>query len=120
MVADTGAALEYLTYLRDTFGGNWQLAIAAYNCGKGNVSRAIKPNKAAGKRTDFWNLKLPNETRAYVPRLLAMTRIVADPEKYGLSIEGIPDAPYFLQVETGGQISIAVAAALAGVTTEAM
>lgn len=120
VVAATGAALDYLTYLRDMFDGNWLHAIAAYNCGEGNVSRAIKRNRAAGKRTDFWNLKLPNETRAYVPRLLAMSRIVADPEKYGLSIEGIPDAPYFLQVETGGQISIEVAAELAGVTTEQM
>jgi membrane-bound lytic murein transglycosylase D len=120
VVAATGAALDYLTYLRDMFDGNWLHAIAAYNCGEGNVSRAIKRNKAAGKRTDFWNLNLPAETRAYVPRLLAMTRIVADPEKYGLSIEGIPDTPYFLQVETGGQISIAVAAELAGVTTEQM
>jgi len=60
------------------------------------------------------------ETRAYVPRLLAMSRIVADPEKYGLAIEGMSDEPFFIRVETGGQISMEVAAELAGVTTEEM
>jgi membrane-bound lytic murein transglycosylase D len=121
VVAATNAALDYLTYLHDLFDGNWLHAIAAYNCGEGNVKKAIRRNRAAGKRTDFWNLKLPAETRGYVPRLLAMTRIVAEPEKYGLmTIEGIPDAPYFVKVETGGQISIEVAAELAGITTEEM
>ena len=120
MVAATGAALDDLTYLNDMFAGDWLMAIAAYNCGEGNVAKAIRRNKSAGKRTDFWNLKLPAETRAYVPRLLAMTRIVASPEEYGLAIEGIPDIPYFEAVETGGQISIEVAAELAGITTEQM
>jgi len=120
VVAATQAALDYLTYLHDMFDGDWLNAIAAYNCGEGNVSRAIRRNRAAKKKTDFWNLKLPAETRAYVPRLLAMRDIVANPEKFGLSIEGMPDIPYFVTVETGGQISIEVAAELAGVTTEEM
>jgi membrane-bound lytic murein transglycosylase D len=120
VVAATQAALDYLEYLHDMFGGDWLHAIAAYNCGEGNVSRAIKRAKAAKKRTDFWNLKLPAETRGYVPRLLAMSRIVADPEVHGLSIEGMPDEPYFQRVETGGQISIEVAAELAGISTAEM
>ena len=120
VVAATQAALDYLTYLHDLLGGDWLNAIAAYNCGEGNVSRAIRRNRSAKKKTDFWNLKLPAETRTYVPRLLAMRNIVADPEKFGLSIEGIPDVPYFLKVETGGQISMEVAAELAGVTTQEM
>jgi membrane-bound lytic murein transglycosylase D len=93
VVAATQAALDYLQYLNDMFEGDWLHAIAAYNCGEGNVSRAIKRNLAARKRTDFWNLKLPAETQGYVPRLLAMSRIVADPELYGLSIEGMRDEP---------------------------
>jgi membrane-bound lytic murein transglycosylase D len=120
VVAATQAALDYLTYLHGMFGGDWLLAIAAYNCGEGNVSRAIRRNRAAKKKTDFWNLKLPAETRTYVPRLLAMRDIVANPEKFGLSIEGMPDIPYFVKVETGGQISIEVAAELAGITTAEM
>jgi membrane-bound lytic murein transglycosylase D len=120
VVAATQAALDYLTYLHNLLGGDWLNAIAAYNCGEGNVSRAIKRNRAAKKKIDFWNLKLPAETRTYVPRLLAMRDIVANPEKFGLSIEGIPDIPYFIKVETGGQISMEVAAELAGITTQEM
>jgi membrane-bound lytic murein transglycosylase D len=120
VVSATQAALDYMEYLHGMFDGDWLLAIAAYNCGEGNVSKAVRRNRAAGKRIDFWNLKLPAETRGYVPRLLAMTRVMANPERYGLSIEGIPDEPYFKRVETGGQISIEVAAELAGITTEEM
>jgi membrane-bound lytic murein transglycosylase D len=120
VVAATQAALDYLMALHDMFDGDWLQAIAAYNCGEGNVARAIRRNQAAHKKTDFWNLKLPAETRSYVPRLLAMRDIVANPEKYGLSIEGMPDIPYFAKVETGGQISMEVAAELAGITTEEM
>src|SRR5690606_7476608 len=118
--AATQGALDYLTYLHDLFDGDWLHAIAAYNTGEGNMARAIRRNKADKKRVDFWNLRIAAETRGYVPRLLAMAAIVAEPEKYGLSIEGIPDKPYFEQVETGGQISIEVAAELAGITTEQM
>ncbi len=120
IVAATRAALDYLTYLHDLFGGDWLLAIAGYNCGEANVQKAIRRNKSAGKRTDFWNLRLPSETRGYVPRLLAISRIVAKPEDYGLAIVGIPDEPYFEAVETGGQISIEVAAELAGISTDEM
>jgi membrane-bound lytic murein transglycosylase D len=120
VVAATQGALDYLTYLYEHFDGDWLHAIAAYNSGEGNVARAIRKARSAKKRIDFWNLSLPAETRSYVPRLLAMARIVAEPEKYGLSIEGMPDQPYFVQVETGGQISIEVAAELAGITTEQM
>jgi membrane-bound lytic murein transglycosylase D len=118
VVAATQAALDYLQYLHDMFDGDWLLAVAAYNCGEGNVSRAVRRNKSAHKPTDFWNLKLPKETRDYVPRLLAMSRIVANPERYGLEIEGMLDEPYFIRAETGGQISMEVAAELAGVSTE--
>ena len=120
VVAATQAALDYLQYLHDMFDGDWLLAIGAYNCGEGNVSRAVKANKRAGRRTDFFSLKLPAETRGYVPRLLAMSRIVANPEEYGLAIIGMPDEPYFQRVETGGQINMAVAAELAGISTEEM
>jgi membrane-bound lytic murein transglycosylase D len=120
VVAATNAALDYLTYMNEMFDGDWLHAIAGYNTGEGNVGKAIRRNKNEKKRIDFWNLRLAAETRAYVPKLLAMARVVADPQKYGLSIEGIADTPYFEQVETGGQISIEVAAELAGISTEQM
>jgi membrane-bound lytic murein transglycosylase D len=80
-VAATRAALDYLQELHDEFNGDWLLAIAAYNCGELAVSRAIERNERAGKPTDFWHLKLPTETRGYVPELLAMRRLVADPAR---------------------------------------
>ena len=118
VVASTRAALDYLQSLHDSLDGDWLLAIAAYNCGEGNVQRAINRNLRQGKPIDFWHLKLPTETRAYVPKLLAMRRIVASPALYGLEFSQIDDEPYFVQVSTGGQIDLQVAAKIAGITKE--
>jgi membrane-bound lytic murein transglycosylase D len=116
VMESTRAALDYLQALNTEFNGDWLLAIAAYNCGELNVERAVARNQAAGLPTDFWNLKLPAETRAYVPKLLAMGRVVAHPERYGLSFNKIPNQPYFAKVDTKGQISMHVAAEIAGLT----
>jgi len=113
----TRAALDYLEWLAKMFDGDWLLAVAAYNCGEMAVARQVKANLAAGKPIDFWNLKLPAETRAYVPRLLAMSRLVNKPANYGLEFSDIPNEPYFVAVETGGQIDMAVAAELSGLAT---
>jgi len=114
----TRAALDYLQYLHDEFNGDWLLAVAAYNCGEMNVERAVDANKAAGKPIDFWSLRLPRETQAYVPKLLAMKRLAADPESYGLAFSPIPNQPYFTRVQTKGQINLKLAAEIAGVTPE--
>jgi membrane-bound lytic murein transglycosylase D len=114
VVASTRAALDYLQSLHDEFDGDWLLAIAAYNCGAGNVQRAVSRNQRHGRPIDFWHLKLPTETRAYVPKLLAMRRIVADPGSFGLEFSQIPDEAYFTQVATGGQIDMQVVAEIAG------
>jgi membrane-bound lytic murein transglycosylase D len=116
VMESTRAALDYLQALNTEFNGDWLLAIAAYNCGEMNVERAVARNQAAGLPTDFWSLKLPAETRAYVPKLLAMGRVVAHPERYGLSFNKIPNQPYFAKVDTRGQISMHVAAEIAGLT----
>jgi membrane-bound lytic murein transglycosylase D len=118
VVAATGAALDYLEALHDEFDGDWLLAVAAYNCGERTVERAVRNNRAAGKPIDFWNLKLPAETRAYVPKLLAMSRLVANPGDYGLEFSVIPNVAHFQRVDTGGQIDLKIAAELAGVTVE--
>jgi len=112
----TRAALDYLQALHDEFDGDWLLAVAAYNCGELTVSRAIERNQRLGKPTDFWHLKLPTETRGYVPELLAMRRLVANPERYGLEFSRIADEPYFVAISTGGQIDLKVVADLAGVS----
>lgn len=118
VVESTRAALDYLQTLHDMFDGDWLLAIAAYNCGEMNVARAVARNNRAGLPTDFWHLKLPTETRAYVPKLLAMRRLVADPSSYGLEFSSIPDQAYFTPIDTGGQVNLQVIAELAGITTE--
>jgi membrane-bound lytic murein transglycosylase D len=114
----TRAALDYLQALHDEFNGDWLLAIAAYNCGELTVTRAVERNERRGLPTDFWHLKLPTETRGYVPELLAMRRIVATPARYGLSLEGLPDEPYFVQVDTGGQIALKVVAQIANISVD--
>jgi len=117
VVESTRAALDYLQFLYQEF-GDWLLAIAAYNCGEHKVASAIAANRAAGRDTDFWSLKLPRETRSYVPKLLAMKRLVADPGAHGLAFSSIVNKPYFERVETHGQIDLKLAAELAGITYE--
>ena len=120
VVDSTRAALDYLQMLHKQFDGDWLLAIAAYNSGEGNVHKAIKRNRKAGKATDFWHLNLPRETRAYVPKLLAVKRMFDDPERYALEIETIPNTPYFEIINSGGQIDLALAANLAGISMDAL
>ncbi|MBC7984693.1 MAG: LysM peptidoglycan-binding domain-containing protein [Candidatus Obscuribacterales bacterium] len=118
VVESTRAALDYLQFLADEFDGDWHLAVAAYNSGEGGVGRRIKKNLTKGKSTDFFNLDLPRETRAYVPKLLALRRIVAEPEKYGLEFGHIANQPYFAKVELDSPIDLGVAAELADLDKE--
>ena len=118
IVESTRAALDYLQSLHDEFNGDWLLAIAAYNCGEALVERAVNMNRAAGRPVDFWDLWLPRETKAYVPKLLAMKRLVLDPEGYGLAFSPIPNQPYFARVPTQGQVNLRIAAEIAGISPE--
>ncbi|XHS76621.1 transglycosylase SLT domain-containing protein [Burkholderiaceae bacterium UC74_6] len=112
VLASTNAALDYLTRLYKQF-GDWHLALAAYNWGQGNVAKAIARNERAGLPTDFESLKLPDETRYYVPKLQAVKNIVMAPGNYGLSLPGIENHPYFLTVRIERDIDVALAARLA-------
>ena len=114
VIESTRASLDYLQALHDQFDGDWLLAIAAYNVGENSVQRELDYNRAHGKPTDFWHLKLPAETRAYVPKLLALKRLMAEPERYGLEFAVIPNEPYFAVIDTGSQIDLKIAAQLAG------
>jgi membrane-bound lytic murein transglycosylase D len=116
----TDAALNYLQYLNRYFNGDWYLAIAAYNGGEGTVSRAVKRNADAGRPADFFSLNLKAETRDYVPKLLAISRIVANPPAYGLSFAAIPNQPYFDVVDPGKQIHLGEASELAGISRDDM
>jgi membrane-bound lytic murein transglycosylase D len=115
ILASTDAALDYLDRLAKRFDGDWELALAAYNAGGGTVSRAIRRNHQRNQPTDYWSLDLPRETRAYVPKLIAISQIVLEPERYGLTLQPIANAPYFTVIDTGGQLDLQVAADMAGV-----
>jgi membrane-bound lytic murein transglycosylase D len=112
VVAATEGALDYLQALYADF-GDWYLALAAYNWGEGAVHRAIAANEKRGKPTDYLSLKMPAETRSYVPKLQAVKNIVTDPERYDLSLADIPDAPYFTVVRTNRKMDVKAAAELA-------
>ena len=120
VVAATGAALDYLEALNAEFGGDWLLALAAYNSGERNVARAVERNRKAGKPTDFWSLAphLPRETRGYVPSLLAVAELLDNAEQYDIRWQPIPDVPYFQRVDIDGQIDLATAASLADLSMD--
>lgn len=111
--ASTNAALDYLTYLQSYFGGDWMLAIAAYDAGEGTLQNAVRRNEREDRNTDFFSLQLPLETRSYVPRLLALAAIISNPSRYGITLPNISDHPYIQQVDIGVPINLAQAAQLA-------
>ena len=113
VLAATTSALDYLQKLYDEF-GDWQLALAAYNWGEGNVRRAVARNKAKGLPTDYASLTgMPAETQNYVPKLQAVKNIVTEPAKYNLSLGDVPDAPFFTVVKTTLKMDVKRAAELA-------
>jgi membrane-bound lytic murein transglycosylase D len=112
VMASTQAALDYLEKLNKEFDGDWHLALAAYNAGEGTINRMQGRNRKHNKPTDYQSLKLKRETVNYVPKLIAMANIVADPDKYGVKLADIPNRPYFARVETDAQIDLGVVAKL--------
>ncbi|RZG64912.1 LysM peptidoglycan-binding domain-containing protein [Acinetobacter bouvetii] len=100
VVESTRAAYEFLGSLYNQF-GSWELALASYNAGPGRIQQAINRNKAAGLPTDYWSLKLPQETMNYVPRFLAVAQIIKNPDAYGVSLPPIANRPHFREVMVG-------------------
>lgn len=99
VAASTQAATRYLSFLKQHFNGDWLLALAAYNCGLGAVDEAINRNIAEGLDTDYWSLRLPEETQEYVPRFLALSSIFANPAAHGLKLAPVRNEPYFVKVK---------------------
>ncbi len=117
--AATKAALKYLSHLQGLFGGDWLLALAAYNAGEGAVQRAILANQKAGLGTNFWDLNLPAETKAYVPKVLALSRVIADPGIHGVVLRKISTLPYLARIEVqGDSVPLAQTLACVGMTWE--
>lgn len=120
IVASTDAALDYLQFLHDKFDKDWLLAVSAYNFGEGSIQRAIDANRSKGLATDFWHLNLREETRTYVPRLLALSKIIAEPQRYGISLYSIPDRAYFAAADSKGPLDLTKASRLAKVDLDEM
>lgn len=114
-VESTRAAFDYLSKLYESF-HDWSLVLASYNAGPGTVSRAIKRNLAAGLPTDYWSLRLPAETMAYVPRFLAVVSLFREPERFGVTLPSIPNRPYFRSVDIDGAMTLNDAAELTGLS----
>lgn len=120
IIASTDAALRLLENLNQRFDGDWLHTLAAYNCGARRVERAILTNRTHGRSTDFWSLDLPQATRHYVPRLLAVARIVAAPEQYRISLPEIPHNAGFATVSVKQQLSLNTAAELGGLDMDTL
>lgn len=114
--AATDAALSYLQYLYGLF-GDWSLALAAYNWGEGNVGKAVKRAQLAGMDPTYENLHMPNETRNYVPKLLAVRNIIDNPQAFGINLVSVPNRPYFEAISIDQPIDIDTAARLANIST---
>lgn len=117
VLQSTDAALDYLQRLHSQF-GSWDLALAAYNWGAGNVAKAQKRNLARGLPTDYLSLKMPNETRNYVPKLMAYRQIVLDPQAYGIVLPELENHPYFVAVDVGSDIDVDLVIKLAEIPAE--
>jgi membrane-bound lytic murein transglycosylase D len=117
VLQSTNAALDYLQRLYKQF-GDWQLALAAYNWGEGNVARAIKRNQAQRKPTNYQSLTMPRETREYVPKLMAYKNIVQNPTAYNIVLPELENHPYFVAIDVTRDIDVDVAAQLAEMSLE--
>ena len=120
VMASTRAACKYLESLYKRFDGDWLLALASYNWGENNVEKALQKNREQGLPLDFWSLKVPKETARYVPKLLALSKIVLDPTQYGVKLKTIPNGPLLLEVQAKQQIDLGQVADQAGLEIQTL
>lgn len=116
--ASTHAALDYLSHLKTLYRGDWLLALAAYNAGEGTVNRAIETNRKAGHGVGFWDLDLPNETKAYVPKILALSQLISEPQRHGVHLPKASGASVLARVQVNTTMSLSNASSAAGMTAE--
>ena len=117
VMASTRAALDYLEVLHNEF-NDWQLVLAAYNWGENGLRRSIKRNQKQGRGTTYFDLRMPSETRNYVPKLQAIKNIVLESHTGSLNLPHVADYPYFTPVAVPSLIDINVAAKLAEIDLE--
>ncbi|MGB7543655.1 MAG: transglycosylase SLT domain-containing protein [Burkholderiales bacterium] len=117
ILASTTAALDYLEYIYEKH-GDWHLALASYNLGENGVARAIEKNQAKGLPTDFLSLRMPIETRYYVPKLQALKNIIMNPAAFGIELDSIPNQPYFVTIPKTQDMDVRLAAQFAEMPVE--
>lgn len=116
-VACIDSMYDYLARNARLFNGDWLLALAGYNWGEGAVGRAIERNVRDGQPGDYLSLRMPQETRSYVPQLLALKKLILDPERYGIRLPPVANLPTIdCDVAIPQDMDVAVAARLAGIS----
>ena len=118
VLASTRAAVKYMKDLNKLFDGDWLLSIAAYNAGPGRIQQAIKSNTENGQKADFWHLNLPTETKRYVPKLLALAKIVKEPSRYNQNLLEIDNNPFLKAIELNSQFDLALIAQWTGLSID--
>ncbi len=116
IVASTTAALDMMQRLNRMFDGDWLLTVAAYNSGEGRVLKAMKANKSRGKPTDFWSLSLPQETKIYVPKMLALSDILKNSKRYGVSLPTPDESRALARVRLSSPVEVDQLAEMAGIS----
>ena len=117
IVASTEAAYGFLSKLYERY-GDWLIAIAAYNAGPSRIKKEIEKNKKNGLPTDFWSLNLPRETKAYVPKILAIVELIRNPNDFNIQLPFLPNRPYFRIIELPSQVDLMQVSNLSGVNLE--
>ncbi|MFT3803081.1 MAG: transglycosylase SLT domain-containing protein [Burkholderiaceae bacterium] len=118
VVQSTRAALDYLQTIYTMHGNDWFLALASYNWGENAVARAVNKNRSRGRPTDYLSLDMPNETRNYVPKLIALKHIIQNADQLGVPLPALANKPYFVTIEKTGPIDLKLAAQFAGMSVD--
>ncbi len=117
-LASSKAAVRYLAYLHNRFNNEITYTLAAYNGGPTLLEKQIKLNKKLGKPTNYKNLKLPKQTKEYVPKFKAMLELVLNAEKYGINLPNFPNKKVLGNIELNGQVEILAFSEFAGLKPE--
>ncbi len=94
----TRAAARHLKDLHAHFGGDWQLALAGYNCSPARIKRAIRRAEARyGRKATFWDIynDIPRETRNYVPMFIAASLVASNPDAFGVDVSKVTRGPEY-------------------------
>ena len=102
----TKAAVRYLAYLHNRFGKDLTYTLSAYNGGPTLLEKQIKLNRRTGKAVDYKSLRLPKQTKAYVPKFKAIVELIINAKRYDIQLPKFPNRSVLGQIILDGQIEI--------------